>query len=247
MDFNSSNIQINNNIERENNNSSNSIISTQNSIERKSKKVKKENNEDSLFKKLPILSSFKPKYTKRETIDKKIIRSFKQFIVNQYNQKLFDPNTSKDYSFFLILINNNILPPIDIYDVSSNEKIYFKSFNANFLLWFFSKQGIKELYSKFIQIEGTNFIDNITKYYEISEEERLSLINYFNNLPFIFDITLVNNLTNGKEINHIYRKKKTDNKNIKNSNYAMKKKLYKTRSRDLDNDVLNKSSSSNEE
>ena len=247
MDSNSSNKKINNNIARENNNSSNSIISTQNSFERKSKKVKKENNEDSLFKKLPILSSFKPKYTKRETIDKKIIRSFKQFIVNQYNQKLFDPNTSKDYSFFLILINNNILPPIDIYDVSSNEKIYFKSFNANFLLWFFSKQGIKELYSKFIQIEGTNFIDNISKYYEISEEERLSLINYFNNLPFIFDITLVNNLTNGKEINHIYRKKKTDNKNIKNSSYAMKKKLYKTRSRDLDNDVLNKSSSSNEE
>ena len=232
MDSNSSNKKINNNIARENNNSSNSIISTQNSFERKSKKVKKENNEDSLFKKLPILSSFKPKYTKRETIDKKIIRSFKQFIVNQYNQKLFDPNTSKDYSFYIILINKNILPPIDFIDVRTNEKVYFKSFNSNFLLWFFSKEGIKELYNKFINIEGEKFLENISNHYKISEREKIELWNYLINLPFIFDISLVKFPDNGN-FNH------NSNKRIYiNSRHLVNKnKLKKCRSRDLDNEI----------
>ena len=235
----SSNKQNNIDNKRENNNS---IISTTNTNNKNKKsKNKKENyDDDTLYKKLPILSSFKPKYAKRETIDKKIIRNFRQFIVELYKNKQFDPNTSKDNSFFIILINNNILPPIDFIDVRANEKVYFKSFNSNFLLWFFSKQGIKELYSKFIQIEGDNFINNIVNYYEILDDEKLQLINYVNNLPFIFDISLVNTLTNGKKFNHIYRKKKDV--------CHKKKKLQKSRSRDYDNESeLDKSSSSNEE
>ena len=76
------------------------------------------------------------------------------------------------------------------------------------------------------------------------EEEKLQLINYVNNLPFIFDISLVNNLTNGKKFNHIYRKQN----NVYHNNYHIKKKFQKNRSRDLDNESdLDKSSSSNEE
>ena len=245
------NTEINTNSNKKNNidnkrENNNSFISTTNTNNKNKKtKNKKENYDDeTLFKKLPILSSFKPKYTKRETIDKKIIRNFKQFIIDLYKNKQFDPNTSKDNSFFIILINNNILPPIDFIDVRANEKVYFKSFNSNFLLWFFSKQGIKELYNKFIQTEGENFINNIVKYYEILEEEKLQLINYVNNLPFIFDISLVNNLTNGKKFNHIYRKKNY----ISHKDSNIKKKFQKTRSRDYDNESeLEKSSSSNEE
>ena len=77
-------------------------------------------------------------------------------------------------------------------------------------------------------------------YYEILDDEKLQLINYVNNLPFIFDISLVNTLTNGKKFNHIYRKKKDV--------CHKKKKLQKSRSRDYDNESeLDKSSSSNEE
>lgn len=244
MDFNSSNIQINNNIERENNNSSNSIISTQNSFERKSKKVKKENNEDSLFKKLPILSSFKPKYAKRETIDKKIIRTFRQFIINQYKKKIFNPSTSKDYSFFINLINFNILPPVDYIDVSANEKVHFKSFNSKFLLWFFNKDGIKDLYKNFIEIEGNKIINNIYKYYDITNDEKNQLINYINNLPYIFDNKLINKITNGKDFNHIYRKNQNENDyNINSTN----KKFKKFRSRSTDNfNISNKSESNSD-
>ena len=219
-----------------------------------SKKTKKEKNNDDeiLFKKLPILSSFKPKYAKRETIDKKIIRSFRKFIINEYNTKNFNPNSSKDYVFFITLINRNILPPTDYINENENEKVYFKSFNSQFLLWFFNKDGIKDLYSKFIQIEGDEFINSLVKYYDLSQEDKLSLVNYINNLPFIFDISLVNNINKGKDIEHIYRKKKVnikdDNNNNKNKDNSKTTKYHKIRSRDNENNsFLNKSSSSTED
>ena len=185
-----------------------------------------DNNEKKLLKKLPLISSFKAKYAKRETIDKKIIRVFKSFIIKLYKQKEFDPNNYKDYSFYVMLINGNILPPIDCIDVFKNEHIHFKSFNTNFLLWFFSKEGIKDLYNKFINIEGKNFIDNVSKHYKISESEKIELINYINNLPFIFDISLVN---------FPFKENFVDCK--KNYNYSKGKnsKLKKYRSRDFEN------------
>ena len=202
------------------------------------------NNNEILYNKLPILSSFKPKYTKRETIDKKIIRTFRQFIINQYKKKKFNPSISKDYSFFINLINCNILPPIDFIDVSGNEKVYFKSFNSKFLLWFFSKDGIKELYKNFMEIEGNKIINNIYKYYDITEDEKTQLINYITNLPYIFDITSVNKITKGKEFNHIYRKNQKENENKNSSNTKLKK--FRSRSMDNFNTSNNKSETSSD-
>ena len=202
------------------------------------------NNNEILYNKLPILSSFKPKYTKRETIDKKIIRTFRQFIINQYKKKIFNPSTSKDYSFFINLINFNILPPVDYNDVSANEKVYFKSFNSKFLLWFFNKDGIKDLYKNFIEIEGNKIINNIYKYYDITNDEKNQLINYINNLPYIFDNKLINKITNGKDFNNIYRKNQNENDyNINSTN----KKFKKFRSRSTDNfNISNKSESNSD-
>ena len=204
----------------------NSIISTE--ISNRNNNL---NENDTLYKKLPILSSFKPKYAKRETIDKKIIRIFRQFIINQYKKKKFNPSISKDYSFFINLINFNILPPIDFMDVSANEKVSFKSFNSKFLFWFFNKDGIKELYKTFLEIEGNKIINNIYKYYDITEDEKNQLINYITNLPYIFDMTLVNKITKEKDFNHIYRKNKKENENKNPSNTKFKK----FRSRSMDN------------
>ena len=184
-------------------------------------------NEEIILKKLPLITSFKSKYAKRETIDKKIIRAFKSFIIKLYKKKEFDPNNYQEYSFYVMLINGNILPPIDCIDLFNNEHIYFKSFNTNFLLWFFSKEGIKDLYNKFINIEGKNFIDNVSKHYKISDSEKNELINYFNNLPFIFDVSLVN---------FFYKGNLNSKKNYSFSKDVYKKnKLKKYRSRDFDN------------
>ena len=95
----------------------------------------------------------------------------------------------------------------------------------------FNKDGIKELYKTFLEIEGNKIINNIYKYYDITEDEKNQLINYITNLPYIFDMTLVNKITKGKDFNHIYRKNKKENENKNSSNTKFKK----FRSRSMDN------------
>ena len=55
-------------------------------------KRKKKKEKEIIFNQLPFLKSFKPKYIKRETIDKKIIRNFKNYIVKEYKEKRFEIN-----------------------------------------------------------------------------------------------------------------------------------------------------------
>ncbi len=103
-----------------------------------------------------------------------------------------------------------------------------------------------------MQSEGDEFINSLVKYYDLSQEDKFSLVNYINNLPFIFDISLVNNINKGKDIEHIYRKKKVnikdDNNKNKNKDNSKKTKYHKIRSRDNENNsFLNKSSSSTED
>ena len=173
---------------------------------KKINKKKENKNEQTIFNQLPFLNSFKPKYIKRETIDKKIIRTFKNFVAKEYKEKKLEINTgTTDYSFFLNLIYGNILPPIDFVDETTGEEIKFNSFNCNYLLWFFSKKGVKDVYFHFISEKGKEFINNLSQYYEISLEEKNQLNNYISNFPFIFDISLVNNIANGTEITHMYR------------------------------------------
>ncbi len=175
----------------------------------------KDNSELTLYKQLPFLSSFKPHYAKRETIDKKIIRTFRQYLIEENKKKLLDLNiNSIDYSFYISLIRGSILPPSTYYDNNTNENLCFKSFNSHFLLWFFSKEGIRDLYTKFLNSQGSNFLKIATDYYKLNQKESEQLNSYMNNLPFIFDLSLVKNITKGNSYMHMYRKEK-GNKNKK--------------------------------
>ena len=197
-----------------------------NKSKKKNKKKAKNKGEETIFNQLPFLNSFKPKYIKRETIDKKIIRTFKNYVVKEYRQKRFEINPSTmDQNFFINFVNGNLLPPIDFYDASTGEYIKFNSFNCSYLLWFFSKKGVKDIYSNFINEKGKDFINNLSDYYEISQEEKNQLNSYIYNFPFIFDISLVNNITQGVAVSHIYRtvdknkiqnRKKNNRQNIRN-------------------------------
>ena len=219
---------------------------------KKNSKNTKNKNEETIFNQLPFLNSFKPKYIKRETIDKKIIRTFKNYVVKEYRQKRFEINPSTmDQSFFINFVNGNLLPPIDFYDASTGEYIKFNSFNCSYLLWFFSKKGVKEIYSNFINEKGKEFINNLSEYYEISLEEKNQLNSYIYNFPFIFDISLVNNITQGIAISHIYRtvdknkiqnRKKNNRENDRNLDLKRNKSdsieggRERSRSREFDND-----------
>ena len=173
---------------------------------KKYNKKKKSNKEETIFNQLPYLNSFKPKYIKRETIDKKIIRSFKNYTIKEYkaNRLVIDEKTM-DQNFFINFVNGNMLPPLDFHDINTDEYVKFNSFNCSYLLWFFSKKGVKEVYNQFINEKGKEFTDDLSQYYEISIEEKNQLNSYIMNFPNIFDISLVNSITQGATVKHLYR------------------------------------------
>jgi hypothetical protein len=208
----------------------------------------KDNTELTLYKQLPFLSSFKPHYAKRETIDKKIIRTFRQYLIEENKKNsLFINKNSKDFSFYISLIRGRILPPSSFYDSNTNETLTFKSFNSHFLLWFFSREGIRDLYSNFLNSQGDFFIKEVSKYYKLNQKESEQLNSYMNNLPFIFDVSLVNNLTKGNNFSHIYRKQKNNKKKnkilFKITKFEKKKKERSRSKQDNDEKNVNKSSS----
>ena len=126
-----------------------------------------------------------------------------------------------DQHFFINLVNGNVLPPFEFHEVGTDEYIKFNSFNCSYLLWFFSKKGVKELYNNFISEKGKEFINDMSQHYEIgTEEEKYQLDNYIMNMPNIFDISLVNNITQGETVMHLYR---TVDKNKKIQNKRRKK------------------------
>ena len=173
---------------------------------KKYNKKKKNNKEETIFNQLPYLNSFKPKYIKRETIDKKIIRSFKNYTIKEYkaNRLVIDEKTM-DQNFFINFVNGNMIPPLDFHDVNTDEYVKFNSFNCSYLLWFFSKKGVKEVYNQFINEKGKEFTEDLSQYYEISNEEKNQLNSYIMNFPNIFDISLVNSITQGATVKHLYR------------------------------------------
>ena len=173
---------------------------------KKYNKKKKSNKEETIFNQLPYLNSFKPKYIKRETIDKKIIRSFKNYTIKEYKaNRLVIDEKIMDQNFFINFVNGNMIPPLDFHDVNTDEYVKFNSFNCSYLLWFFSKKGVKEVYNQFINEKGKEFTDDLSQYYEISIEEKNQLNSYIMNFPNIFDISLVNSITQGATVKHLYR------------------------------------------
>ena len=228
------------------------IIEKENKKKEKKKgnKKNKTKKEETIFSQLPYLNSFKPKYIKRETIDKKIIRLFKNYVIKEYKERRFEIDKKiMDQNFFINLINGNMLPPLEFHEVDTDEYIKFNSFNCSYLLWFFSKKGVKEIYNQFISEKGKEFISDMGQYYEIgTEEEKDQLNTYIMNMPNIFDITLVNNITQGETVMHLYRtvdknkrikerqtrkKNDLDLKRLK-SNESQRER-ERSRSRDFDN------------
>ena len=206
---------------------------------------KNDNKPQIIFNQLPFLSSFKPNYTKRELLDKKILRSFRKYVIESSKKKNYGLiEKLKDNSFLILFTNLNILPPVNYTDVNTGEKVLFKSFNSQYLFWLFNKEGIKEIYFNFIKDEGKNLIEEISRYYDVQGEDKAKLIYYVENLPNIFNMNYVYKVTNGEYFNHIYRLNKV---NVRKKDLIENNKNYHLdRSRDGVSENLDKSSFSDD-
>ena len=198
-------------------------------------KSKKSSNKTNLlniyrFKSIPKNYEFKPKFIKKEIINKKIIRNFCNFVKSIKDIEIGDDikNDPYNYLFFQIFISGKFLPPLQFQNPMTNEYICFKSFNDNYLYYIFSKFYVIQFYQIFISQKGYFIFEQIISNYSIDEKEEISLKNYIMNLYLIYDI---NNLDDDKKANIKFNGNKVKNKNVF-SNQNVKLLLTRERSRD---------------
>jgi hypothetical protein len=114
-------------------------------------------------------------FTKRENVDKRLLRQFRKFLIKLYRkQKLPVLN-----EFWKTFISKNLLPPVDFNSPLLKEDIAFKSFSLNYSAWLFSHEGGIELYNLFVKSEGGNIL-RIFKDVINNEQEDKELRCYIN-------------------------------------------------------------------
>ena len=80
-----------------------------------------------------------------------------------------------------------LLPPMKIVDKNKN-KIEFKSFNTQFLIWFFNQEGVSELFQKFIKEENNNVIKDFITEYNLKDNNTIEkLKEYLINMPELYN------------------------------------------------------------
>ena len=134
------------------------------------------------------IKEYKFKLLKRENVDKKILRKFKKYLKAKSKEK--EDNEIKNYiknnDFWSEYIKQNLMPPFK-YE-KEKEKVSFKSFNTQYLCWFFEHKYSLELYNFFIKEKYDNLIHEIKEANNLKENcDDFSLIkNYINTMPLIY-------------------------------------------------------------
>jgi hypothetical protein len=115
---------------------------------------------------VPFLRDFKPKFLKKENIDKKILRKFRNFvkILCKLSPELVSIHNDKN--FWKNFTTINLLPPMR-YDDDLGIRIEFKSFNTKYLLWLFSKDGCAKLYKDFVTKSGDQILHDFVASYDL--------------------------------------------------------------------------------
>lgn len=131
------------------------------------------------------LKKYQFRFTKRENIDKKILRKFRKFLSQRikknddYIRKIVLNN-----DFWISFINKNLLPPF----IYPPENKTFKSFNTRFMLWIFEHDNSSDLYSYYIKSNFQNLFDNFANKFCLKEgnEEFGLLKNYIHSFAQVF-------------------------------------------------------------
>lgn len=151
-------------------------ITTQSQIDNKKNKMK----------------DFQFKFSKRENIDKKILRKFRKYLRDGYKKNLSDimPIILQS-TFWYHFIQDNILPPFN-YPLEKKE---FKSFNGGFMHWIFEHDSAYELYSLFLHEFSLNLINHFLLKYSLSplDEEFSHLKQYITSLATIYGASVNGN------------------------------------------------------
>ena len=162
------------------------------------------------------IKEFKFKLFKRENLDKKILRKFKKFLKAELkgeNDKEIK-NFINNNGFWLDYISMNLMPPF----FYKKENILFKSFNTQYLCWFFEHKFSLELYNIYIKINYEKLLPIIKKAYNLDEnsDDFILVQTYLNTMPLIYGHQNINRITsdssNAKSLDDEINDNEIDNK-----------------------------------
>ena len=201
------------------------------------------------------IKEYKFKKIKRENVDKKILRKFKKFLKNRLKEK--SENEVKNYinnnGFWPDYISMNLMPPFSY----EKENISFKSFNTDYLCWFFEHKFSLELFNIFIKIKYNDLLDKIKddcKLKENSDDYNLLKV-YINSMPMIYGNEIarstafsskiaesdIEDIKNNKEQMSIEEENSIENKsnNKEDNDMIIENDIKKENNKYINNDINN--------
>jgi len=173
------------------------------------------NNESKQKYKIPFFKDFSVKFTKRENIDKKILRKFRKFLKdktkkNMINWEMLGLNNVQK-KFWICFIGDNLLPPMKYVNKESNENVDFKSFNTNYMVWLLSHKGSVELYDLYLNEQYMEVLNIFIIKFALKDTEELNQLQVdIKNLAHIFH-TAIDNEENALNKNENYLQNYTEN------------------------------------
>ena len=230
---NNDNNQNNNNIININSDNSESGNKRHSKISINSKSSTKSYKSD--LRKKKIIKEFKFKQLKRENVDKKILRKFKKFLKHKLKDKTDNEvkNYIKNNEFWPEYIKNNLMPPFSY----EKENISFKSFNTQYLCWFFEHKFALELFNIFIKNNYDDLLQLIENTYNLSEkaDDFILLKTYLNTMPLIYGKETQNRSTACSSNDN---KPIDDEIEIKNNNISIEEEDKKFDNMIIENDFI---------
>jgi hypothetical protein len=134
--------------------------------------------------KIQFFKDFNVKFTKRENIDKKILRKFRKFLKDKNKKNMISlDNLNINKVFWSKFIIDNLLPPMKY----QPENVEYKSFNTNYMVWLMAHKGGVELYDYFVNENFESIISMFITKFNLKEGEELQQLRiYVKNLATIF-------------------------------------------------------------
>jgi hypothetical protein len=163
-------------------------------------------NKEKIKKKIPFLKEFNPKFTKRENIDKKVLRKFKKFLKDYYKTHKAEFDQLENKEFWIIFLNGNLFPPMKYIQKDLSRTIEFKSFNTQYMAWIFSHKPSNRLYEMFLKQKGEDLYNSIIKKFKIDSESRDNIETLSQLKCYVFNIAEIFSFVNKNtgNSNHTY-------------------------------------------
>ena len=211
-------------------------IKINNCISNRTSKINQKSN-NSLRKQK--LKEFQFKFTKRENVDKKILRKFRKFLKDKSKKNVYEvTNILLNSKFWYDFITQNLMPPF----IYLTEKKEFKSFNTTYMSWVFEHKFSLELYNIFIRHSFNNLCEHFQYIYHLNDdnEEFNQLKTYLNTLPLIFSMgkSSQSNLRSSTDCGNDNRKELLDDEDENINLYDKTMSLTYLKDNDIFNELI---------